>query len=68
MEGEQWYQGDHMIFVQKGIPAIAFTAERMAHLMAAITHTPKDRPEIVDVKKLVEVACVLKDFVTLLQS
>jgi len=64
MEGEQWYQGDHMIFVQKGVPAIAFTAQYMAQLMATITHTPKDTPGIVDVKKLVEVACALKGFVT----
>lgn len=62
--GEPWYQGDHMIFVQKGKPAIAFTAERMPELMATITHTPKDTPEIVDCGKLVEIAQALKRFIT----
>jgi len=64
MDGEQWYQGDHMIFVQKGIPSIAFTAEMMRELMAEITHTPKDTPDIVDCSKLVEVAYALKEFIT----
>jgi aminopeptidase YwaD len=59
IEGEQWYQGDHMIFVQKSVPAIALTAEKMPELMATITHTPKDRPEIVDCAKLVETAYAL---------
>jgi aminopeptidase YwaD len=27
--GEQWFSGDHMIFVQNQVPAIAFTAELM---------------------------------------
>ncbi|MEI6633527.1 MAG: M28 family peptidase [Chlamydiota bacterium] len=63
MKGEQWYQGDHMIFVQRGRPAIAFTAEKMRELMAKITHTPADTPEIVDCRKLVEVAEAIADFI-----
>ncbi|UCH43810.1 MAG: M28 family peptidase, partial [Dehalococcoidales bacterium] len=63
MEGEPWYQGDHMIFTQNGKPAIAFTAEKLAELMATITHTPKDTPDVVDCGKLVEVADDLKDFI-----
>jgi aminopeptidase YwaD len=27
IKGEEWYQGDHMIFVQKEIPTIAFTSD-----------------------------------------
>lgn len=62
--GEPWYQGDHMIFVQKGKPAIAFTAEKVAELMATITHSPKDTPDIVDCGKLVELANALHSFIT----
>jgi len=61
--GEPWYQGDHMIFVQNGKPAIAFTSEKVVELMATITHTPKDTPNIVDCGKLVEVASALRDFI-----
>ncbi|UCF96935.1 MAG: M28 family peptidase [Spirochaetaceae bacterium] len=58
-EGEPWYTGDHMIFVQKGIPALAFTAERMPELMKMVTHTQRDRPELIDCAKLVELARAL---------
>ena len=62
-KGEQWYQGDHMVFAQKGRPAIAFTSEKMRELMRKYTHTPADTPEIVDGKKLVEVAEAIRDFI-----
>jgi aminopeptidase YwaD len=61
--GEPWYSGDHMIFVQAGVPAIAFTAEKMPELMATVTHTPLDTPDIIDPAKLVEVARALSSFV-----
>jgi len=62
-EGEPWYQGDHMIFIQNGRPAIAFTSEKVAELMATVTHTPKDTPDIVDCGKLIKVARALSDFI-----
>jgi aminopeptidase YwaD len=62
--GEPWYQGDHMIFVQNKIPAIAFTSEKVIELMATITHSPKDTPDIVDCGKLVELAHALHDLTT----
>ncbi len=64
LEGEQWYQGDHMIFAQSQKPTIAVTSDKVAELMATITHSPKDTPEIVDCKKLVELACALEGLVT----
>ncbi len=54
--GEQWFNGDHMIFVQSGVPSVAFTAECMPELMRTVTHTSSDTPDIVDCHKLVEVA------------
>jgi aminopeptidase YwaD len=63
MEGEPWYQGDHSLFRMNRIPALAVTSELVAELMAEITHTPKDRPELVDVSKLVKIAFAHKDLV-----
>jgi aminopeptidase YwaD len=63
-EGEQWYQGDHMIFAQSQKPTIAITSDKVAELMTTITHSPKDTPEIIDYHKLVELACALDALVT----
>jgi aminopeptidase YwaD len=63
LEGEQWYQGDHMIFAQSQKPTIAITSDKVEELMATITHSPKDTPEIIDCGKLVELACALESMV-----
>lgn len=68
LEGEPWYNGDHMIFVQKGKPALAFTSEKIPELMATITHTEKDTPDIIDPDKIVEIAEALKDVIVSLKS
>jgi aminopeptidase YwaD len=62
-EGEQWYQGDHTMFVMNGRPALAITSERAAELMSEFVHTPEDRPEIVDAGKLVDIAVALRELV-----
>jgi aminopeptidase YwaD len=59
VEGEPWYQGDHMLFLMNQRPALAFTSELAAQLMAQVIHTPKDSPEIVNASKLVKVAVAL---------
>lgn len=59
VEGEQWFNGDHMIFVQNAVPSLALTSEKMPELMMTVTHTPLDRPELIDNQKLVEVAQAL---------
>lgn len=38
-----------MLFVQAGVPSIAFTSELASELMSTVTHTPLDRPELVEV-------------------
>jgi aminopeptidase YwaD len=48
-----------MLFVQAGVPSIAFTSELASELMSTVTHTPLDRPELVEGRKLVEVAHAL---------
>jgi aminopeptidase YwaD len=61
--GDPWYSGDHMIFVQNGVPAIAFTAEMMPELMRTVTHTERDTPDLLEPRKLVELASALNAFV-----
>ena len=61
VEGEQWYQSDHSLFVQNGRPALAFTSEQAGPLWTDVTHTPRDRPELVDLAKLVVLAHALHD-------
>ena len=63
VEGEPWFNGDHMIFVQRGKAAIAFTSEKISELMANVTHTWRDIPDIIDSLKLVEAALALKNFI-----
>lgn len=55
-EGKPWPQSDHMVFVQNKIPAIAFTSQLFPYLTSNITHTTKDRMELVDCNKLVFLA------------
>jgi aminopeptidase YwaD len=62
-EGPLWYQGDHMVFVLNQRPALAITSEQVATLMSRFTHTPQDRPEIVDPAKLVEIAAALQHLI-----
>ena len=63
VRGEPWFNGDHMVFVQGNIPALAFTAEEGSELMRTVTHTPLDKPELVDPAKLVEVAKALNSLI-----
>jgi aminopeptidase YwaD len=62
-EGDAWYQGDHMIFVQNGVPALAITSERFMEIETTVAHTALDRPELVDPQKLAAVALALRDLV-----
>jgi aminopeptidase YwaD len=62
-EGEQWYQSDHMIFVQGGRPAMAITSDQFEWLSTYVTHTEKDTSDIVDGKRLANVALGLRDLV-----
>ena len=61
VEGVQWVQSDHSIFVQFGRPAIAVTSTWFLenNESQTITHTPQDNLEIVDPSKVVEIARAL---------
>jgi aminopeptidase YwaD len=64
-EGEKWPQGDHSIFLQFGIPAIAVSSKWFIDNMNIqdITHTPKDNPGIVDLNKIVGISAALNDLI-----
>jgi aminopeptidase YwaD len=61
IEGEAWYQSDHSIFIQQGVPAIAFTSSQYQEISTWITHTERDTTEMVDGEKLVSIALALRD-------
>ena len=61
VEGPPWYQGDHMLFVAHGRPALAFTSEHSETLAREIIHTEGDALELVDCVKLAELAFLLRD-------
>jgi aminopeptidase YwaD len=57
--GEPWVQGDHSLFVMHGVPALAFTSDRMSELWAEVAHTERDRAELVDPARLAELATAI---------
>jgi aminopeptidase YwaD len=63
MAGEPWYQSDHSVFIQNGVPAAAITSEQFMELTTYITHTPQDSLEIVDPARLVEIAIALQELI-----
>lgn len=58
-EGPQWYQGDHSIFVQNKVAALAFTSTELDSLLSNIVHTDKDKIEKVSPKLICDVAFAL---------
>ena len=61
--GKQWYQSDHSIFIQQGVPAAAITSDYFLNHTNTITHTPGDNAGIVDIGKIVDIAKALVDFI-----
>jgi len=63
VEGPQWVQSDHSIFVQCGCPALALSSLWLTENMDSqqITHTPGDSLDIVDCSRLVELAEALNE-------
>jgi len=63
VEGEPWFQGDHMLFVMNCRPAVAVTSDKGTWLMKNVTHTEKDTVDLVDTRKIAGLAASLKDIV-----
>jgi aminopeptidase YwaD len=68
VEGAQWYQSDHSIFIQNGRPAVAITSDNFIELSTNITHTPRDHPDLVDTGKLVNIAEAIRDAILTFDS
>lgn len=68
VQGNPWVQGDHSIFLQSDVPAIAVSSQWFLNNIdnQDITHTPKDNLSITDNKKIVEIARALADFITMI--
>jgi len=63
LEGSVWYSGDHMIFALNNVPALALTSEQGMKGLAQVSHTPQDKPALVDTAKLVKTAYALRHLV-----
>lgn len=68
MEGEGWVQSDHSLFVFNGVPAVAFTSEKMADLMQSVVHTERDTPALVEPRRVVETALSVADLIQHLEA
>lgn len=63
-EGEPWFQGDHMIFVQQQVPALALVSENFLHITSAIAHTEKDTVDLVNPHTLAVTTVALQQIIT----
>lgn len=63
IQGKPWPQGDHMIFVMNGRPAVALTSDSIVQLERELAHTPSDTPDKVDSERLVEAAECISELV-----
>jgi aminopeptidase YwaD len=68
VQGEQWYQSDHMVFVQSGVPALALTSEAFMDIETQFAHTPKDTPDLVDPARLAALALAIRDLLLALDT
>ena len=68
VEGPTWVQGDHGLFLINERPALAMTTDRLAEVMAELTHSPKDTIDKVDPAKPAQVAVGLRDLIRDLAS
>jgi aminopeptidase YwaD len=63
VKGEEWYEGDHSMFLQMGVPCIAVTSSNVRDVVMNISHTPKDTVDNVDIALLGDVVTALKDII-----
>ena len=66
IEGEKWYQGEHAILAQEGIPAVALTTNEIEEIMSFV-HTEKDNLSKVDFDQIIDSVFALKKFIYSLQ-
>ncbi|MDW7672352.1 MAG: hypothetical protein SCK57_13525 [Bacillota bacterium] len=59
VRGEEWYEGDHSIFLQQGVSCMAVTSSNLHEGVMMISHTPQDTLDQVDPALLIELAAFL---------
>jgi len=64
VKGQEWYEGDHSMFLQNGVPCIALTSSNARDVVMNITHTPKDTMNNVDIELLWDLVKALKDIIS----
>jgi len=65
---QEWIQGDHAIFAMRGVPTIAFCTDALQLAFSQITHTGVDRPELLDLHSLADLALRLREFIDVWQK
>lgn len=70
VEGGPWYQGDHSLFLQQGLPAIAVSSQWFIENMETqqLTHTPKDNLDVVDLRRVAECAAGIAELIRKIDS
>jgi aminopeptidase YwaD len=61
--GDPWYSGDHIVFAQAGVPALAFTSGEINRLMQSVTHTARDTQDLVDPGRILQVSAAVAELV-----
>ena len=68
-EGEQWYCGDHTIFVYREIPCIAISSsDAFTYLMKTTHHTKNDTIELVDINLLKKLGNTIVTIINMLDK
>lgn len=60
---DPWYQGDHMIFANQGIPSLAITSQEIFGLIDTVIHTPNDTIDLISINKIAETALFLEELI-----
>ena len=61
--GQEWVEGDHSIFVFRGVPCLAVTSSTLREDVMSITHTSQDTVAQLDRELLVEAAHFIAELV-----
>jgi len=64
INGEEWYEGDHSIFLQQGVPCMAVTSSNVREEVMIISHTPQDTLDQVDTHLLEDLVAFLKQVIS----
>ncbi len=67
-EGPEWFQGDHSIFVMRGVPAIAIASAGMYEFMSRYAHSERDVVDLADEETIARIAVFIRDVIDIVES